>query len=323
MRKMFLSFFNHLLSFFQSTSSRPHLCAKQTKTMATQRLKNMLNDKGLSLTDLCDEIERSENESDLKLAFNRLNEILETLGMIAPLTEPKGISFATLRELKYSKKLAFYLNSELSPDEAFNEYKRAVVKELAVYNRKRDSIKRRMKTFEDNLFRTYFPQKHSQTLDLEHGLTVHWQLGRISHSVLSPCRKRGFSEINQYGNDECTETNPDSMSGKIYPTGKGLGKESKKRRCGSSTYRGRSPNLASRRNDGIVEYTETNPDSMSRQVYSGGKGIGKESKKRRCGSSTSRGPYPNLPSQRNEENCTNFANRSSRHGRKCKFTHDY
>ena len=82
--------------------------------------------------------------------------------MIAPLTEPKGISFAVLKEMKCSHKLGFYLNSELTPEEAINEYKRAVVKDLSIHIRKRYNIKHRMKTFEV-YFVNFF---HKDTLNI-------------------------------------------------------------------------------------------------------------------------------------------------------------
>ena len=217
--------------------------------MAKERLQDSFTDKRSSLTVLCHEIERSDNENDLKVAFNHLNEILEKLAMIAPLTEPKGISFAVLKEMKCSHKLGFYLNSELTPEEAINEYKRAVVKDLSIHIRKRYNIKHRMKTFEDNLFRKFFPQRHSQHLDLENGCTLQGQLANLSQSVLSPCRKRGLSEISQDGIVEYTEKNNGSTTGEIHSTDKGIGNVTKKRRCDSSTYKGRSPNFAQPRNE--------------------------------------------------------------------------
>ena len=194
---MVIAFLRHVISFFFATDSRSNIGAKQAVRLATQKVRDLLIDSESSLTDLFHDIERAGNDSNLKLAFNRLNEILWALSTVAPLTEHKGIIFTALKELGYSHKFASYLNSALTPYQAINDYKTSIVKDLSVHIRKRDNFKRSNKSFEDDLFLTYFPQTYSQQLDLDTSLTLQGQLSSLTESVLSPCRKRGFSKITQ------------------------------------------------------------------------------------------------------------------------------
>ena len=122
------------------------------------------------------------------------------------------------------------------------------MKQLSVHIRKRDNFKRSNKSFEDDLFLTYFPQTYSQQLDLDTSLTLQGQLSSLTESVLSPCRKRGFSKITQAEAVEHTKKKHDSFSDKTYSTGKGIGPRRKKRRGEGLTCRARSSNLSSPHN---------------------------------------------------------------------------
>ena len=70
------SFFKHMLSFFSTPEPPLHVCAKQAIRLATERVQELLCENGSSLTNLCELIECSENENELKIAFARLNDIM-------------------------------------------------------------------------------------------------------------------------------------------------------------------------------------------------------------------------------------------------------
>ena len=245
---MVIAFLKHVISFFFATDSRSNIGAKQAVRLATQKVRDLLIDDGYSLTDMFKDIERAGNESNLKLAFNRLNEILWALSTVAPLTEHKGIIFAALKELGYSHKFGSYLNSALTPYQAINDYKTSIVKELVEHIRKRDNFKRINKSFEDDLFFTYFTQNYSQQLDSDTRQTLQGQLSVLSESVMSPCRKRGFSKITQAGAVEHTKKKRDSFSDKTDSAGKGIRPGRKKRRGESLTCTVRSSNFSSPHN---------------------------------------------------------------------------
>ena len=230
------AFFKHILSFFSRPEPQFHICAEQAIHLATERVQELLCENGTSLTNLCQLIERSENENDLKIAFARLNDIMWKLSLFAPLTEQKGIIFQALKELKYSEKLGFYLNSALTPHEAINEYKTVVVQELAARIRKLENFNHRNKKFEDDLFATYLPRSYSRTLELEG--KVKGQLEDLCQSLIPPRRKRSFSKITEGGTDESAEIHRESISGESHPTVKVIGSGRKKRRWDSSTYSG-------------------------------------------------------------------------------------
>ena len=255
---MVIAFLKHVISFFFATDSRSNIGAKQAVRLATQKVRDLLIDDGYSLTDMFKDIERAGNKGNLKLAFTRLNEILWALSTVAPLTEHKGIIFAALKELGYSHKFGSYLNSALTPYQAINDYKTSIVKELVEHIRKRDNFKRINKSFEDDLFLTYFTQNYSQQLDSDTRQTLQGHLSVLSESVLSPCRKRGFSKITQAGAVEHTKKKRDSFSDKTDSAGKGIRPGRKKRRGESLTCTVRSSNFSSPHNKkNRTHYTNT------------------------------------------------------------------
>ena len=231
-----LAFFKHILSFFSRPEPQFHVCSEQAIHLATERVQEVLCENGTSLTNLCQLIERSENENDLKIAFARLNDIMWKLSLFAPLTEQKGIIFQALKDLKYSEKLGFYLNSALTPHEGINEYKRVVVQELAARIRKLENFNHRNKKFEDDLFATYLPLSYSRTLELEG--KVKGQLEDLCQSLIPTRRKRSFSKMTEGGTDESAEIHRESISGESHPTVKVISSGRKKTRWDSSTYSG-------------------------------------------------------------------------------------
>ena len=239
---MLLSFIKHVLSFFNPTVAESYVYDKNTVHLLTQRVWNLLNENGSSFTDLCLQIEGADNQNDLKLAFKRFNYIMWTMSLTAPLTEHNGIIFQVLKELKVSDKFASYLNSSPTPNQAIRAYKTAVVQELAVHIRQLEKFKCQNNSFEDDLFCTYFPPTISHLPVVES--RVQEQLTELSQSVLSPCRKRGFSKISQGGTLEYTEIHPDSKSRQTHSILKETNAASKRIRVHNSTYTGRSPNLA-------------------------------------------------------------------------------
>ena len=180
------------------------------------------------------------------MAFDQLNAIMWTLSSIAPLTEQKGIIFDVLKELKYSDKFGFFLSSALTPQEAINEYKTAVVQELSVRIRKWENFDRHNKKFEDDLFATYFSRFSSQPLEVE-GI-VEGQLVDLCHKLVPPRRKRSFSKITKHGTVEDAEILPESISHESQPMVKVTSPGRKKRRWDSSNYNGRSHNMALKHN---------------------------------------------------------------------------
>ena len=124
-------------------------------------VQDLLSAKGSSISNLCQLIERCDNENELRVGFDCLNEIMWTLSMIAPLNVQKGIIFDVLQEMKFSDKFDIYLNSAVTPHEAIKEYKTVVVQDLALRIHKRENFNRHNKAFEDELFCTYFPRSFS------------------------------------------------------------------------------------------------------------------------------------------------------------------
>ena len=203
----------------------------------------MLSENGSSFTDLCLQIERAENKNHLKLAFSRLNRIMWTISLIAPLTEQNGVISEALKVLNVSDKLGSYLNSTPTPHQAIRAYKIAVVQELALQIRQWEDFKYHSESFEENLFSTYLTKTTSQHRKVQG--TVQGRLTELFHSVLSPSRKRGFSKIAQGETVEYSEEHNNSDSEQTKSTLKERNAGSKRRRCQSSTYRGKSPSLSS------------------------------------------------------------------------------
>ena len=170
----------------------------------------MLNEDESSFTKICILIEEAKSKKDLKRAFGRLNEIMWTMSLIAPLTEQNGIICEVLKELKFCKKFGYYLNTAPTPHEAVCAYKNAVIQELAEHYRKLDKFRSEHDKFEDALFNKYFPSLFGQSSEVKG--TVQEKLTDLCSSVVSSCRKRSFTESTDSGTIRCMEMGFESKS---------------------------------------------------------------------------------------------------------------
>ena len=205
-----LSFLKHVFNFFSPSDPRSTLSVEEAIILATKRSRKLLNEDGSSFTKICISIEEAKSKKDLKVAFSRLNDLMWTLSMIAPLTEQNGIICEVLKELKFSKKFGFYLNTAPTPQEAICAYKTAVVQELAEHYRKLETFRSEHDRFEDALFNEYFPSTFWQSSKVKG--TVQEKLTDLCSSIVSPCRKRKFSKCTDSRIIQCMEMGPESKS---------------------------------------------------------------------------------------------------------------
>ena len=117
-----LSSLKHAFSFFSTTDPRSNISVRGPIIFAAKRVQKLLNEDESSFTKICILIEEAKSKKDLKKAFGRLNDIMWTMSLIAPLTEQNGIICEVLKELKFSKKFGYYLNAAPTPHEAVCAY---------------------------------------------------------------------------------------------------------------------------------------------------------------------------------------------------------
>ena len=208
---MFISFVNHVLTFFFTRGRKSHFKVKKAILLATQRVQKLLIEYGTCLPNICLMIERAENKDELKLAFARLNKVMWTISLTAPLNDETGIIFKILKELKYSDKLRYYLESAPTPHQAIIAYKTAIMEELAERVDNLEKFTRNCKRFEDNLFSTYFAGVSCRALGAKD--PIHGQLVELSEKILPPCRKRKLSRISDDPSIESAKNGPNNKSG--------------------------------------------------------------------------------------------------------------
>ena len=128
---MFLSFVNHVLRFFFGTGSKSYYKTKEIIHLGSQRVRKLLSEHGKSFPDICLKIESPENKDELKVAFAIFNKVICLMALTAPLNDESEIISKILKELKFSDKFGYFLNSAPSPHHAILAYKAAIVEELA------------------------------------------------------------------------------------------------------------------------------------------------------------------------------------------------
>ena len=131
-----LYFFKNVFRFFLPISDGDNVSVRKDIISAAERVRTQLNEIGSSFPNICISIEETKNKNDLKVAFGRLNDAMLILSLVGPLTEPNGIVYQVLNELKFSKKFGFYLHTAATPGEAILGYKTAVVKEVSIHYRR-------------------------------------------------------------------------------------------------------------------------------------------------------------------------------------------
>ena len=196
-----------VLRFFLPIGSGENIGASKGIILGAQRVHKQLKERASSLPNICIAIENAKNKNDLKVAFGRLNDVMSTLTLIAPLTEPNGIVSQVLHEFKFSKKFEFYLRTAPTPEEAILSYKTAVTKALSVHHRKMESFLRQQDIFENALFDKYFPPTFGAPSQIE-GTGQH-KLEDLCESVLSPFRKRTFRKCMESGTILYSEMSPE------------------------------------------------------------------------------------------------------------------
>ena len=230
---MFSSFVNHVIRFFFATGCKSHFKAEKVIYLATQKVRKLLSEYGTSLPDLCLRIEGAENKDDLKLAFARLNKVMWTISLTAPLNGETGIISKILEELKCSDKLGYFLNSAPTPHHAILAYKTAIVEELAERVDNLESFTRNCNRFEDCLFSRYFAGVESTASGVKDA--IHEQLVELSKKMLSPCGKRKLSRITNDPSFEYARMGPNNKSDNNELTFNIISSGGKRRRCGFSS----------------------------------------------------------------------------------------
>ena len=217
-----------VLRFFLPIGSGENSGVRKGITAAAHRVHKQLKENSSSFLKICFAIEDAKNKNDLKVAFGRLNDVMSTLSLIAPLTEPNGIVTQVLHELKFSKKFGFYLHTAPTPEEAILGYKTAVTKELSDHHMKKESFLREQDIFENALFDKYFPPNFVAPSQIE-GTRQH-KLTDLCESVLSPCRKRTFRKCIESGTIVYTEMSPERKPDKTQLSVEKMSSSSKRRR---------------------------------------------------------------------------------------------
>ena len=232
--KMFISLVNNVLRFFFGKGRKSIFQVEKAIYLGTQRVRKLLSEYGTSLPDICIKIESAENKDELKLAFARLNKVLWTMSLTAPLSDETGIISKILKELRCSDKLGYFLMSAPTPHQAILEYKTAIVEELA---ERVDYLKKftdKCNRFEADLFSKYFAEVSFTTLGAKD--PIYGQLAELSENILSPCRKRKLSRVSADPSVEYAEMGPGNKSSNNDSTSETLSHGRKKRRYGFSSY---------------------------------------------------------------------------------------
>ena len=112
-----LYFFKNVFRFFLPISDGDNVSVRKDIISAAERVRTQLNEIGSSFPNICISIEETKNKNDLKVAFGRLNDAMLILSLVGPLTEPNGIVYEVLKELKFSKKFGVCYDQDvkLSP----------------------------------------------------------------------------------------------------------------------------------------------------------------------------------------------------------------
>ena len=222
-----------MLRFFFATGSKSHYKTKEIIHLGSQRVRKLLSEHGTSLPDICLKIESAENKDELKVAFAVFNKVICLMALTAPLNDESGIISKTLKELKFSDKLGYFLNSAPSPHHAILAYKTAVVEELAERLDNLDKFTRNCDRFEDSLFSRYFGGVSSTALGAKDA--IHVQLTELSEKMLSPCGKRKLSSISEDPSLEYAGMGPNIKSDKNEMSFNIISSVRKRRRCGFSS----------------------------------------------------------------------------------------
>lgn len=198
-----LSIFKNVLSLFLPISPCSNEGVRESIMCASENVRKTLNENGTSLTNICISIEEAKNKNDLKVAFDDFNYVMSMISLIAPLTEQSGFICQVLSELEFSEKFRFYLNTATTPHEAIFAYKRAVVNEFAKRYRQIENFLHEQNSFEDALFQQYLLSTSEQSSKVKG--TVQGKLTDLFDSLLSPRKKRIFTNFTEDRTIECTE----------------------------------------------------------------------------------------------------------------------
>ena len=229
-----LYFFRNVLRFLLPIGDGDNISVGKDIILAAQRVRTQLNENASSFPDIFTSIEEAKNKNDLKVAFGRLNDVMLILSLIGPLTEPTGIVYEVLNELKFSKKFGFYLNTAPTVEEAIVGYKTSVVKEVSRNYRKIENFKKEQANFENNLFDKYFPPNVVPPSQMEG--TEQQKLTELCESIISPCRKRTYRKCIESGTILNTEMSPKMKSDKTRLSFEKMSSERKRRRSTRSSY---------------------------------------------------------------------------------------
>ena len=234
-----LFFLKNVLRYFLPIGNGDSVIVGKDIILAAQNVRKKLNENCSSFLNICISIEEAKNKNDLKVAFGRLNDVLLTLSLIAPLTEPNGIVYQVLNELKFSKKFGFYLHTAPTPAEAILGYKTAVVKEVSIHYRRIENFIKEQDSFENDLFDKYFPTTFVPPSQMK--ATEQQKLTDLCESILSPCRKRTLRKCVESGTILYSEMSPEKKSVKTPFLVEKMSSARKRRRCGRSSYKGGAP----------------------------------------------------------------------------------
>ena len=188
---MVLPFLKHVVSYFLTSDHSSPSSTKRSIGLAKQRVRNLLKQRGLSFTDICLLVEHADNKNDLRKAFQSFNRIIWTLKVAAP-TDTSRVLLQALKDLNFSAKLGFYLNSVPNTDQAIMAYKTTIVQELSENKKRLEDFKRTDNSFQEHLFKTYFPETITQPSEINGAAKGEPTNLRISS--LSFGGKRGISE---------------------------------------------------------------------------------------------------------------------------------
>ena len=123
----------------EKTEHRSDKDILQCIDLALSEVKKLIHTSGRSLKAVCAEIEGASTKETLAAAFRKLNGFTRIFLEIAPAGEHDVRIKEALLSLQVSDRLAALLRASISVEKALLDYKKAVVEEVAIAIRLRDS----------------------------------------------------------------------------------------------------------------------------------------------------------------------------------------
>ena len=175
-------------------TNRPVKDDRAVVELAFQEVGNLLKATSDSMPKIYADIEAASTRDSLKLAFGRLNGMGGILLGLQLAPENSAMVLEAIQALGVSARMASFLETANSPEDALSGYKSAIVDQLATSLRRRQDLQRSVGLLDDELL-SKLPMPCSPVSDTEKILEAH-VLPRSQVPTIADSTKRGISATN-------------------------------------------------------------------------------------------------------------------------------